>query len=283
MNLYRAPLRIGFTGVATDIPDRIGDHVGFSVCSTIDKYAYVSIETRNTEPSSIDPPFDLFDPLLSKLENRPNTQIKWRCDVSLGTGLGASSSLLVALAKHFSRDPAHLANRVEIERGAGYQDSAMAFYPGCHVLKFRHDGFSIEETLPLPNANHFMLIYSGIQHDTQKQYAVRDAYPTKHIEDNRKRVIMFKDALNNEDYPLVGKVLNQTYRVKCENPTYGIPNMQSFMCDVLHNGAYGGKICGSGGGGHYLLAIDPSKRERLTEISKEYNYEPVSFAFTGVI
>ena len=76
MSIYTAPLRLSFTGVATDIPDRIGRYTGMSICAAIDKYVTVEITTNNHEPPGIYPACDLIESLRTHLVMREKITTK---------------------------------------------------------------------------------------------------------------------------------------------------------------------------------------------------------------
>lgn len=285
MAKYRVPLRVSFTGCATDVPDRLGYYRGAAVCASIDKYVEVSITTNNHEPSFIEPSCDLIEKLLEKVPfeaDIPRMQIRWTADIPLGSGLGGSSALLVAVAKHFFSNPlyqASFASQVELERSAGWQDAAICAYGACRAFKFSRNGFTLTETLAMPESEYFMLVSSGLFHDTAKQLSHTEPHTQDFIERNAERVRLCREALYERNYEMLGKVVNEVHAVKNLNPTYSIAGMDEFLAEMMANGAYGGTLLGSGGGGHYLLVVDPAKREGLNEIIREYNYQDVPFSF----
>ena len=267
MTKYRVPLRVSFTGCATDVPDRLGYYRGAAVCASIDKYVEVSITTNNHEPSFIEPSCDLIEKLLEKVPFQadiPRMQIRWTADIPLGSGLGGSSALLVAVAKHFFSNPlyqASFASEVELERNAGWQDATICAYGACRAFKFSRNGFILTETLSMPESEYFMLVFSGGYHDTAKQLSHTEPHTRDFIERNAERVRLCREALYERDYEMLGRVVNEVHAVKNLNPTYSIAGMDEFIAEMMANGAYGGTLLGSGGGGHYLLVVDPAKRE----------------------
>ena len=285
MSEYKVPLRVSFTGVATDIPRRIGRHTGYSICAAIDKYVRVSITTNNHEPPFIEPKCDLIDSLLAKIPfaaDMPRMQIRWDSDIPLGNGLGGSAALLVAVASHFFHNPLHqasVAGAVEMERGAGWQDGAICAYGGCRVFQFRHDYFSLSETFCPPSNIDFMLVSTNKTHDTAKQYKNPTPFSQEQIEDSAERVRVFGKALRNNDVVTLGHLLNETYDVKNRAPNYVTPEMESFYREALKNGAYGGKVMGSGGGGHFIFCVDAEDRKRLRKLAQSYGYDDVPFRF----
>ena len=282
---YVVPLRISFTGCATDNPVKIGYHTGMSVCATIDKYVRVKIMGKTLSPSVIEPECDLIQPLLDALPFRadiPQMQIEWESDIALGNGLGGSSALLVAVAKHFFHHPHYQAEfvaTVEQATNHGWQDSAACAYQGCRVFKFRHNGFLLSETLPLPDASQFMLVSTNQQHDTKKLLSSLELHTTDYMNANAQRCKSFILGLRRKSPEMMGMVLNEVHLVKSERPTYLIDGVNDFLDEAKMSGAYGGCMLGSGGGGHVLLAVDSDRVEELQLIISQYGYTHVPFNF----
>ena len=287
MSDYRVPLRVSFTGMGTDIPSRIRYNTGMSISCVIDKYVHVKITTNNHEPPLIYPECDLICSLLKKLPfeaDIPNMQIKWHSDIPLGMGLGSSSALLVALSKHFFANPsyqAYFVSALEIERGAGWQDAAICAYGGCRMFNFRHDRFTLSQSFRLPDDRYFMLVSLKQSHDTAKQYKTTVVLPSETIKSNKKRVLQFAKALREDDYQLVGNVMNETYMIRCNAKNYATKEMQAFHLSAINEGAHGGLIMGSGGGGHFLFSIDPMQRANLIELAEQFGYNDIPFNFVS--
>lgn len=285
MSEYKVPLRISFTGLATDIPARIGRYTGIAVCAAIDKYVRVRITTNNHEPPFIYPECDLIDLILAKMPfeaDIPRMQIRWESDVKIGSGLGVSSALLVAVARHFYKGElyqASIANEVELLKNGGLQDPVICAYEGCRVLSFRYDGFLISETLSTPDSDYFMLVDSGRRKDTSRQYVNHEPFGSEYMRGNKANVELAKCAIRGGYYQMLGECIRYVHKVKSQRTNYAIPYMDEFLSDALKNGAYGGKLCGAGGGGHFLLVINPDQRQKLIEIADYYGFSDVPFRF----
>ena len=282
---YKAPLRVSFTGIASDVPSRIGYSMGSSICAAIDKYMYVSITTNNHEPAFVDPPCDLIEDLLLRVPFRadiPRMQIRWSGDVPLGSGLGGSAALLVAVAKHFFNRPdyqAFFASCVELDRGAGWQDSAIAAYGGCRIFNYRYDNFFLSESFSAFDTDCFMLVNSHVSHDTAKQYAVPESLSLDDILVGNERVLRFRSALKDRDYLAIGYLVNEVHVIKNCRLLYSFSKMDEFLSKVFLCGAYGGKLLGSGGGGHFLLVVDPEKRDSVRCVVDRFGFSELPFRF----
>ena len=166
----RAPLRISFGGGGTDVSPYIEQKGGAVLNTTIDKYAYATLVTRddrlvkvksldyNSEVSfSLDQPegydgrLDLVKAAVKLLGVRQGFEMLLHTDAAPGTGLGSSSTLTTAIIGVFREwlrlpmtdyEVAELAYRVErIEVGirGGKQDQYATVFGGVNFIEFYAD------------------------------------------------------------------------------------------------------------------------------------------------
>mgnify|MGYP001558972041 CR=1 FL=1 len=206
---------------------------------------------------------------------------------SRGTGLGVSSSIAVALAACF----AHLAElrasalsermtdgsivtaereriacdawRVEIDRlrrPIGRQDHMAAAHGGLRIYAFEGDEARIERTfseedaawvaahlalLRLPDGHDARSILAGVARAEQVQVAA-EAVPVA------------VRAIEGRDASLLGRALEMGQSSKLSIPGAVPPHVAALVARIHGAGVYGCKIAGAGGGGHLVVACDPS-------------------------
>ncbi len=123
----RAPLRLGLAGGGTDVSPYCDEYTGYVLNATIDRYAYCTIEATNDNtvtfiasdkehsislktqdyPFAIDNKLPLHKATYNCIvkefnDNKPvGLKITTYCDAPIGSGLGASSTLVVAMIKGF--------------------------------------------------------------------------------------------------------------------------------------------------------------------------------------
>ena len=112
----RAPLRISFGGGGTDVAPFCENEGGAIIGSTINKYAYCSIVPRkddqiivhsldfdmtvkyNTKENLVyDGKLDLVKAALKAMQVCEGCEVYLQCDAPAGSGLGTSSTVMVAL------------------------------------------------------------------------------------------------------------------------------------------------------------------------------------------
>lgn len=196
----KAPLRISFAGGGTEVEPYLSERGGVVLSTTIDKYAYGSLQLRDDrqitvtsldydmvakykldEPLPYDGNLDLVKAVIRRL-NRDNKDqgldFFLHSDAPPGSGLGSSSTMVVALIglfKHWLRLPltnyeiADLAYRIErIDLGikGGKQDQFAATFGGFNFIEFSR-GATVVNPLRVPsdvlNELHYnlLLCYTG--------------------------------------------------------------------------------------------------------------------------
>ena len=163
----RAPLRISFGGGGTDVPPYPEEKGGAVLSSTIDKYAYCTLITRDDNAVSVksmdyniaakfnvngelryDGKLDLVKATIHRLEIKTGFDLFLHSDSPPGTGLGTSSALVVAIVSAFKQwlrlpltpyDIAELAYHIERDEAGikgGRQDQYASTFGGFNFIEF---------------------------------------------------------------------------------------------------------------------------------------------------
>ena len=118
----RAPLRVSFGGGGTDVEPFCLEQGGAIIGSTINKYAYCSIIPRDDEHITVhsldfdmtvkyntnenyvyDGKLDLVTAALKAMDIKQGCEVYLQCDAPAGSGLGTSSTVMVALLTAMAR------------------------------------------------------------------------------------------------------------------------------------------------------------------------------------
>jgi D-glycero-alpha-D-manno-heptose-7-phosphate kinase len=204
MLIARAPVRVSFFGGGTDLAAyymRASGEGGAVLSTTINKYVYVILGTSEThglqitssdyhtfyrhprgEPLVWDGDLSLPRAVLHHFGVEHGVAMFLASEVPPGTGLGASSSVTVALVKAVStarglrlspREVAELACDIEIGKlgkPIGVQDQYAAAFGGMNWMTFRRDGITVEPLAIAPEIllrleANLVLAFTGSVHD----------------------------------------------------------------------------------------------------------------------
>lgn len=216
-----------------------------------------------------------------------------------GSGLGASSALLMALSGALSRlnELTSGANPVEATRyidwGAdleaqnlgiptGKQDYFAAIYGGLSAIWFevrgnrresldQGDGFL--ETLE----QHLVLSFTGVSHfsgtnnwNMMKRYIDRQGDTVERLRAIKSTAFRMRDALLAKDVLRVAEVLDEEWSHRKQLADgVSTPQIDAMVAAARSAGAYASKICGAGGGGCMVTICPPSQRDAVIAALQE--------------
>jgi D-glycero-alpha-D-manno-heptose-7-phosphate kinase len=175
MLIARAPVRISLAGGGTDLEAYYGNHGGFVVSATINRYFYVflsanpagSVQVTSSDYRTFsrhvpgeellwDSTLSLPRAILEHFNVRAGVSLFLASEVPPGTGLGSSSAVAVAIIKALSvslgmmlapAEIAELACSIEIEKlgqPIGKQDQYAAAFGGLNAITFTRQAVTVE-------------------------------------------------------------------------------------------------------------------------------------------
>ena len=243
-------------------------------------------------------------------DRRPTgIRIRTRSDVPPGSGLGSSSAMTVALVAAIARfmglpltrrEIAEIACDVEIDilhRPIGCQDHYAAAYGGLNILTFTRDGIRVT---PAPVSadvvrsleKHTVLMSTQRTRDSasvlrsQAAASASDGAVVEALHRIKGLALAMCDALANGDVPAFGALLDQSWQLK-RGLARGVTSesIDRWYAIARDSGAYGGKIAGAGGGGHFIFCVPPDRQERvIAALSQEgLRSIPVVFDVRGCV
>ncbi|HTT34656.1 MAG TPA: GHMP kinase [Thermoplasmata archaeon] len=224
-------------------------------------------------------------------------------DAPPGTGLGSSSTMCVALVGAFQRylrepwtpyEVAELAYRIEREElgwHGGRQDQYAAAFGGFNFIEFL-PGRTIVNPLKIPLevtnelAYRLLLCYTGTSHYAndiidrqQRSYAEKRPATVEALDATKRLALDMKNELLRGHIDEMGRLLDEGWRLK-KQFTEGIsnPRIDAFYDRARENGALGGKLVGSGGGGYLLLFCDFERRAQVARSVIDSGGQVVDFS-----
>ena len=295
----KAPLRIGLAGGGTDVSPFSDLYGGAILNATISLYAHASIEPLNGNKIIIHAvdrdeiiAYDLQTvlPIDGKLDlakgiyNRivadygavpSGFKITTQVDAPAGSGLGTSSTLVVAILGAFAEwlhiplgeyDAAHLSYQIEredLKMAGGKQDQYAATFGGVNFMEFYSNDKVIVNPLRIKAEyineleHNLLLFYTATSRNSATIIEAQSKNVTDKIEDSitamhhlKEQAQMMKEALLMGNVDDIGKILDFGFQHK-KQMAKGISNplIDELYATALQAGATGGKISGAGGGG----------------------------------
>ncbi len=248
---------------------------------------------------------DIIRECLRLLEIEPPLYISTIGDIPASTGLGGSSAFAVGLlnALHAYRgervSPGQLAeeaSQVEIDilgNPIGKQDQYAAAFGGLNVFCFKPDGAVTVEHQRVSESDRkqlfasMMLFWTGHQRDASKILAEQK----ENTEAEFDRLCRMRDmarytqdlaAEGRLDSPTLGGLLNEGWQEKRQLAS-GISNLgiDTWYQRAMEAGAYGGKLCGAGGGGFLLFMVPPERRDAVRLSLADLTEVPFAYEARG--
>src|SRR5436190_3171054 len=295
----RAPLRIGLAGGGTDVSPYSDEFGGAILNATVSHYAHASIEPLNEnqiilqaldrkeeehfewgKELPINGKLDLLKGVYNRVQKdyglpRASFCLSTFVDAPAGSGLGTSSTLVVAIIGAFAEmlklplgeyDIAH--NAYEIERkdlglAGGKQDQYAATFGGVNYMEFYDEDKVIVNPLRIKQQylfeleNNLLLYYTSKSRESAKIIEQQAKNVTDQKETSieamhqlKQQAQMMKEALLKGRLHEIGEILDIGFKQK-RNMATGISNelMDEIYETAKAAGATGGKISGAGGGG----------------------------------
>jgi D-glycero-alpha-D-manno-heptose-7-phosphate kinase len=317
----RAPLRISLGGGGTDLPSYYGQHGGYLISGSIDKYVYMLTHTvfqkryrlKYSEMEEVDAPSDIKHPifretLMRHWQGNP-LEIAVVADVPAGTGMGSSGAFTVCLIKALSLakrrsitpgDLAEAACEIEIdilEEPVGKQDQYVSAHGGICAYTFAPDGTVAVDPLDLDDAtqrklrNNLLLFYTGearsasaILSDQVKRTADSDRAMVENLHRTKEMGHRSRALLEAGDLESYAELMHEHW----ENKRQRSPGMTGERIDTLYtlarrSGCLGGKLVGAGGGGFLLVYAQRPEDTRQAMAAAGASELPFDFEFRGAI
>jgi D-glycero-alpha-D-manno-heptose-7-phosphate kinase len=334
--IYRskAPLRIGLAGGGTDVSPYSDLYGGAILNATLSLYAHATIEPlpgdaiilqgldRKEEQHfeggagkaslPVDGKLDLLKGVYNRIHKDfgfPSTgfRLSTFVDAPAGSGLGTSSTLVVAIIGAFAEmlrlplgeyDIAHLAYEIErndLKLAGGRQDQYAATFGGVNYMEFYAEDKVIVNPLRVKQQylfeleNNLLLYYIG----TSRESARIIEKQSQNVVDKKERSIeamhqlkhqaqLMKEALLKGRIHQIGEILDFGFRQK-QKMAEGITNT---MIDEIYEkakraGATGGKISGAGGGGFMTFYCPGIAKYQVMEVLSSLGGHCQPYQFTG--
>ena len=285
MILTKTPLRISFVGGGSDRHSFYQEEPGACVAAAIDKYVYVAVNPKydgsiraaysiTENVGSVEElQHELIREALKAAAIDRGVEVHSIADVPGGTGLGSSSAFMVGLLNALrpgATPESYAGHACEIEinrcnKPIGKQDQYTAAYGGVNLLGFTSKGVSVNPIACDLDAlsAHCLLLDTGMSRQGDAGAVL--AAQQQDRDDVRKLVSYangFAKALTDGNLERCGGLMDAAWILKRKF----VGAEYDFMYDAaLEAGAWGGKLCGAGGGGFLLFLAPPEKHQGIIQ------------------
>lgn len=307
----RAPLRLGLAGGGTDVSPYCDIHGGYVLNATIDRYAYAVIKTldgpvvrivatdqQTEEAMPADVPFSLngklnlhravYNHVVQNLNGGVPIPLELStfCDAPPGSGLGSSSTLVVAMIRAFVEllnlplddyTIAHMAyqiERVDCRLQGGRQDQYSATFGGFNFMEFYANERAVINPLRIKNwiicelEASLILFFTGVSRESAHIIADQSnnvksgaANALEAMHGIKREALLMKETLLRGDFGgFVDSMRLGWENKKRSAKTVSNPHIDAIYDATIQAGALAGKVSGAGGGGFMLFFVPTEKR-----------------------
>jgi D-glycero-alpha-D-manno-heptose-7-phosphate kinase len=326
----KAPLRLGLAGGGTDVSPYSDKFGGAVLNATVSLYAYATIvpendnrirlrsidkgteiEVKSSGSLDIDGNLDLvkgvYNRVIREYKLPPKSfTITTFVDVPAGSGLGTSSTLVIAVLGAFAEwlklplgeyDLARLAydiERKDLGMAGGKQDQYAATFGGVNFMEFYDNGKVIVNPLRVKDqilnelSNNIILYYTKTSRisskiiERQQQNVTEGSVKSVDAMHKLKELaVRMKEAILKGELDLIGILLNHSWEYK-KQMAEGITNPQidKIYQTAMNAGATGGKITGAGGGGFMFFYCPGITRYKVITALEQFGGQARRYEFT---
>jgi len=326
----KAPLRLGLAGGGTDVSPYCDEYGGYVLNATIDMYAYCTIEEKDDNmitfhaidrgecfTSKIQPRFEL-DGLLDLHKGIYNRMVQQYglksssfrmttySDAPAGSGLGSSSTMVVAIIKAYVEwmnlplgdyDIAQLAyqiERIDVGLSGGRQDQYAATFGGLNFIEFYKGEKVIVNPLRVKNwilnelESSLILYFTGASRDSAniideqvRNTRNKEKHALEATHEIKQDALIMKEAVLKGDIMQFAHYLGKSWRAKKKMAS----SISNSRIDAIYEiaveaGAYAGKVSGAGGGGFMMFMTAPTRRLDVIRALNRQEGTVINFHFT---
>ncbi|HTN05770.1 dehydrogenase [Agriterribacter sp.] len=326
----RAPLRIGLAGGGTDVSPYCDLYGGAILNATVSLYAYANIEPLNEEiiileaadrkeilqyqcskALPVNGKLDLLKGVYNRIQEDYGVpaigfRLQTFVDAPAGSGLGTSSTLVVAIIGAFAEmlklplgeyDIAHYAYRIErkdLNLAGGRQDQYAATFGGVNYMEFYEEDKVIVNPLRIKSEylseleNNLVLFYTASSRESatiikeqQKNVQQKNEGSIEAMHQLKEQSRMMKEALLKGRLNEIGEILDFGFQQKRKMAA----NISNHFIEEIYEaakkaGASGGKISGAGGGGFMIFYCPGNTRHKVIETLHQFGGEIKQYTFT---
>jgi D-glycero-alpha-D-manno-heptose-7-phosphate kinase len=299
----KAPYRISLSGGSTDYESFYSQYGSLLVGFGLNSHCYVTVKPTHTFDKVNFQAFYSHAEKVERIDQIQNPGIRGTLqylkenvipelnkiaiyiqnDLPSQTGIGSSSSLIVALLqavyetynvaytkRSLAKDAIYI-ERVLLSESGGIQDQIWAAYGGLSSIEIQKDGEFYVRPIPvyeeqIREFEKWSLLFcinnsrQSYKIATSHNNAAATAYKQNILDISNRTLKAFKKG-HWED---VGTLLGEAWENKKQiSGLISNSEIDNYYDIALNNGAFGGKLLGTGGGGFLYIMCEPTNRNRI--------------------
>ena len=327
----RAPLRLGLAGGGTDVAPYCDVHGGYVLNAAIDRYAYAVLKPLSEpvvkfvaadqqiveiSPAASSYPLNgklnlhkaVYNHMVANFNNGQAIAIEFStfCDAPAGSGLGSSSTLVVAMIQAFDEwlnlclDDyaiallAYQIERVDCGLQGGKQDQYSAAFGGFNFMEFYADNRTIVNPLRMREKAlceleaSLVLFFTGVSRESAKIIADQSANVKSGSSDAleamhglKREALVMKECLLRGDFDGIVESMREGWENKKRSAkSVSNPHIDEIYHSAMGAGALAGKVSGAGGGGFMLFFVPTERRMEVIRTLGRFNGQVSNCHFT---
>lgn len=326
----KAPLRLGFAGGGTDLLTYSEEYGGAVLNVTINMYAHCTIEQTDNgkvlfEAVDLQEKFEcdvrpyyeidnnmmlfkgVYNRIVRDFLHNQGISIKATTysDAPSGSGLGTSSTMVVAIVKAFVEllnlplgeyEVARLAyeiERIDLKLAGGKQDQYAATFGGFNFIEFLPGDRVVVNPLKIKDwfkkelQESIVIYFTGLSRSSAKIINEQIESTSKKKEnleamhDVKRVAYAMKEAILTSNIDKLAQLFIEGWEAKKKtSSSISNSNIETIYNVAMAFGAKAGKISGAGGGGFMMFICEPTKKTALINKLRSYGGHASSVEFT---
>jgi len=224
-------------------------------------------------------------------------------DIPASTGLGSSSTFCVGLLnalyafkkkkvslEKLSEEASYIERDI-LKRAVGKQDHYAAAFGGLNYIKFNHDESTKVKSINLSKKNKkylensMVVFWTGI---TRLSWKILRDQNLRYLENVislnkiKNQVIELKRLFEEKKISInkIGNLINEGWITKKTlSKNISSKFFDNVFSKAIQDGAYGGRMCGAGGGGFVLFFANPNCHKKLIKNMQKFDLKKFDLSF----
>jgi D-glycero-alpha-D-manno-heptose-7-phosphate kinase len=285
-----APCRLSLLGGGTDVGEYQKKYGGLVLNLAINIRQEIELDTLGYE-DAVKPTFlgfgdlpknsdeDFFMAFVNHFELK-DIMFDQKFEGEITGGIGSSAALAVALVGGISKlkgldlprrtiaETAWSIETRELGMTGGKQDQYAAAYGGVNVFEFGEltEVNRLDEKFIEPIINNIVLFHTGKNRklpDIQKGLEHISTEQKEALDYLKSSVMLGIEALTKKDPETFGVLMDNVWQAKKKSNKVTTHDIDRIYEKAIKLGAWGGKVCGAGGGGYMFFICPEDKKQGL--------------------